>query len=419
MYDRASRQLLWNSGCTPKDVGPGTYEVAEFEGVARGRGKGRAPFLTMSDRQACSQLLNDEMTSTPGPGAYDPDAVQPRVLGGSTLDTRERRFKHRVADTPGPGYYEVERQTTDWADHTHITSKDMVESAASGKVEARSTRQYRGIHFGKMAPRKIDMLGYRSENPGPGTYNPQGAGGGGGGGGDRWAEDRNPTTAGAPAAPTKPPVYKIPRYCDAIVRETEKLNYPGPGRYQIRSQFDPQPPRITPLEGLEMEKPPFLSQAKRFNPLKTYVPAPGTYNDPRTALTCLNKLRGLTQSPFGKTSPRFQKGQRNKIAPGPGTYGCPRGMGMESLRKAHYESTRKGVFGTTASRSLPGQAQEARNQPGPAHYTPKPRPFQSRYIQPSSIFSSHTDRLTKPPGLVETFTALCSVEVHLDPSRSS
>jgi len=67
---------------------------------------------------------------------------------------------------------------------------------------------------------------------------------------------------------------------------------PGPGRYDITSDFDPETKKLN-QEGIEVEHPPFLSQARRFGANKNYVPSPGTYNDPRTALTALKKITGL------------------------------------------------------------------------------------------------------------------------------
>ena len=46
------------------------------------------------------------------------------------------------------------------------------------------------------------------------------------------------------------------------------------------------------------------------------IPAPGTYNDPRTALESLKKITGLKRSPFGQTSVRFQPDHHIKKTPG-------------------------------------------------------------------------------------------------------
>ena len=36
---------------------------------------------------------------------------------------------------------------------------------------------------------------------------------------------------------------------------------PGPGKYDIKGIFDPEPPKVN-TEGVEVEHPPFMSQAK-------------------------------------------------------------------------------------------------------------------------------------------------------------
>ncbi|PVD38794.1 hypothetical protein C0Q70_01417 [Pomacea canaliculata] len=143
---------------------------------------------------------------------------------------------------------------------------------------------------------------------------------------------------------------------------------------------------------MEVEHPPFLSQAKRFAPIKNAVPPPGTYNDPRTALETVKRISGLKRSPFGQTSVRFQPTHHNvKDTPGPGTYNSS-GIGAESMKKAYLESTRKGVFGTTAPRYT-GMLMNSVEQPGPAHYQVKEKPFQARYTQPTANFASVTSRL--------------------------
>lgn len=76
-------------------------------------------------------------------------------------------------------------------------------------------------------------------------------------------------------------------------------------------------------------------------------------------------------------------------------------MGSESMRKAYLESTRKGVFGTTSTRTQPIMRREDLELPGPAHYQPKEKPFKPRYVQPTANFSSVTNRLVEPPNTVK------------------
>lgn len=71
------------------------------------------------------------------------------------------------------------------------------------------------------------------------------------------------------------------------------------------------------------------------------------------------------------------------------------------MRKAYIESTRKGVFGTTSVRVKPITKKEDVEVPGPAHYQIKEKPFQNRYQNMTSQFSSVTSRLKDPPTVVK------------------
>ena len=71
-------------------------------------------------------------------------------------------------------------------------------------------------------------------------------------------------------------------------------------------------------------------------------------------------------------------------------------MGADSMKRAYIESTRRGVFGTTAARIKPmGKTFEA-EAPGPAHYQVKEKPFAPRYQQMSSNFASTSYRIRDP-----------------------
>ncbi|RXM27451.1 Sperm-tail PG-rich repeat-containing protein 2 [Acipenser ruthenus] len=61
---------------------------------------------------------------------------------------------------------------------------------------------------------------------------------------------------------------------------------PGPGSYNVSQSVK-------------------KSLQTRFAPVKSITPAPGSYNDPRTALQYLTKITGMKRSPFGLTAVRF------------------------------------------------------------------------------------------------------------------
>jgi hypothetical protein len=71
------------------------------------------------------------------------------------------------------------------------------------------------------------------------------------------------------------------------------------------------------------------------------------------------------------------------------------------MRKAYIESTRKGVFGTTSVRVKSITKKDETEVPGPAHYQVKEKPFQNRYQNLTSTFSSVTARLNDPPTIVK------------------
>ena len=85
---------------------------------------------------------------------------------------------------------------------------------------------------------------------------------------------------------------------------------------------------------------------------------------------------------------------------GPGSYNV-NGMGTDSMRRAYIESTRRGVFGTTAVRINPMTKKNEMELPGPAHYQVKDKVCEPRYQQLSSNFASLSTRLSEPPTIVK------------------
>ncbi|KAK7112355.1 sperm-tail PG-rich repeat-containing protein 2-like [Littorina saxatilis] len=434
MYDRAQRTFDPKVGSTSANVGPGSYD-ADATSKAHLKSDGYAPFLSMTSRETFLNV-SDQVVAAPGPGHYDPLAAQQYVKGGSTLATKEKRFKPMETETPGPGAYNVHTKegmslkikSVDLGSGKLMTSRIKFrrkpeapsipsqgqaygyEERDDGSLkkqnapkkdnsigpafynpampDAKATQLYRGVFFGKLSSKRTDFGG--KGGPGPGDYDPFKNVG---------TRAENANIGHEEEVVAQRYETRIPRYNEAIVKDTEKKNIPGPGKYEIRGQFDPQPPKIN-TEGMEVEHPPFGSQAKRFTPVRNAVPPPGSYNDPRTALTTLKKVTGLKRSPFGQTSVRFQPEHHVKSTPGPGAYNNA-GMGSESMRKAYLESTRKGVFGTTSTRTQAMMRRDDLELPGPAHYQVKEKPFLPRYTQPTANFTSVTNRLTEPPNIIK------------------
>jgi hypothetical protein len=164
---------------------------------------------------------------------------------------------------------------------------------------------------------------------------------------------------------------------------------PGPGKYQQKRLFDDVVLKET--DGIEIERPPFGIQSKRFDSSKHLAPGPGSYNDQRTALNSLNKIHGLKKTPFSQSSVRFEFNNvfKSKSAPGPGQYRL-NGFAEENLRKAIIDSNRKPAFGQSAERKFSLAKKDDYALPGPAQYKLTEKPYKSKKENFSSNFASTT-----------------------------
>ncbi|XP_029652288.1 sperm-tail PG-rich repeat-containing protein 2-like [Octopus sinensis] len=236
---------------------------------------------------------------------------------------------------------------------------------------------YKGCHFGNYTSSR----GFYSISkvPGPGEYNITCAP-------SKKAENINTKQTAVVRYEAQ-----IPRYLDAIVKKETKLSTPGPAEYIMKSQFDSAVKPETPFT----EHPPFYSQAKRFTKHVNTNPAPGLYNDPRCALERIKKASCMKMSPFGQTSVRFQNDIDAKLLPGPGQYNID-SFGSEIVKKAYLESTRRGIFGSSAPRNMTVVNKDTEHNPGPSHYNVKEKPFDAANAKPSSFFASTTKRHDKP-----------------------
>ncbi|ELU09596.1 hypothetical protein CAPTEDRAFT_229364 [Capitella teleta] len=457
MYDRAQRVLTTVTGSTAEHVGPGTYENL-LPNSKKIRSDGYAPFSSMTSRESFLNP-NDTVIAAPGPGQYDPQLTD-GVKGGHSLANKALRFKDQSEATPGPGAYSLSKKT-DWIKEvgrpgaTSTVSNvdsDRGTVMTSGKVKifrkpvapsiptpgqaygfeenddgtlqrqdppdrdisigpafykvaeepTKPTKAYNGVHFGKLTSKRMHFVG--KDGPGPGDYDPFKPSSAVVTNLNLQEEDRSKFEA------------RIPRYHEVVVKDEEKKNVPGPGKYQIGGQFDPVPVKVN-TEGIEVEHPPFGSQAKRFAPGKLETPGPGAYDDPRTALEMTKRVTGLKRSPFSQTSVRFSPKHRVKN-PGPASYTIA-GMGAQAVRKACLESTRRGAFGSTAVRIKPMTKRNEVEIPGPAHYQIKER--QPRYQQMSSNFASMSARLPAgptdlpPPGSYNVARAFAKTQTKIEP----
>ncbi|CAD5124583.1 DgyrCDS12856 [Dimorphilus gyrociliatus] len=437
VYDRAERSLVNLIGSTGKNIGPGSYNM-DSPNPKKIQIDGYAPFLSMTSRETFPSQI-ETTAALPGPGQYDPGTIQLTVKGGSSLSNKEGRFKHKSEVTPGPGQYNLEEKKASPVKIEAPHAKNVLIMARTKPVKVAQAPSipvpqqaygYEETEDGllqKQKPPKRDVsLGpayYRvstdkvesdfkgtqwckrtsqrftfggREGPGPGEYEV-----------DLKRSTRALNLNIAVSEKGKPDPI-IPRYNEIVEIKAKKEGIPGPGKYEIPSQFDKLQKNNVDNVEFSPEHPPFGSQSMRFGRMKESTPAPGAYNDPRQALDALRKVSGLKKSPFGQTSVRFIS--ENRGGPGPGAYNAG-GMGSESMRKAYMESTRRGVFGTTAPRSHGLATKTETANPGPSHYQPKEVPFKPKYDNASANFQSLTNRF-EAEAIIKDTPAPGSYDVH-------
>ncbi|XP_072110877.1 sperm-tail PG-rich repeat-containing protein 2 isoform X2 [Mobula birostris] len=432
MYDRTPRDTIFASalGSTGPAVGPASYNANRSKLQSAKEGDGYAPFLSLTSRE--SVLITPGALLAPGPQHYDVNPVQEHIKGGQSMKNREARFKEAGADLPGPGSYDVYpmnlAEKMNKAPKLHCTALVMSPAASAPSIPAPSqsygyeeaengalsrhlppsrdtslgpayyspqyiesypTRQYKGVHFGNKTSKRIDFkipLG-----PGPGSYDIQ------------KESTLNYENINMKHIDQKRESY-VPRYIDAVVQDEEKKGFPGPAKYEIKGQFSE---KTSPLNKYIPPHPPFLSQTKRFLSEKSITPAPGSYDDPRTALQTLKRISTKGNSPFGHNTVRFTEGLRTVSEPGPGTYNVTNHtLAQESQKKAALESSVRGGFGSTVPRLHPIETKKA--APGPADY--KIREIKNNYTKHrSSSFASLTERM--PASGAQDYPAPGSYEV--------
>ncbi|CAM4548365.1 sperm-tail PG-rich repeat-containing protein 2 isoform X10 [Caretta caretta] len=440
MYDRASRALTRPAGGTEAHVGPGSYQLQPGK---QQKADGYAPFLSLTTRDFAFTFPNAEV-DVPGPGHYDIAKVQNNIKGGESPQNKEKRFKEIRTETPGPGSYnqppavELEinnRKEREPKEHLQQRTAGSIKvyrkvdgpsipspGQAFGYEEAEdgtlikqyppqrdvtlgpayyrpvingtySAMKYKGVHFGNLTGKRSEFKA--QAGPGPGEY-------------DITQESAlHYENVNIKKEDKKKYEPYVPRYHEVIVLQEEKKGVPGPGQYEIKSQFQ-KVENIT-QNGNEVPRAPFLSQSKRFVHVKSITPAPGTYNEPRSALESLKKPSGMKKIPFGQTTVRFTQDSRLEKTPGPAFYNILKcSIEKENFKKAYLESTKKGAFGSSAPRPLYVFKRGAFCTPGPADYQGKRSTEESHKQQKQlSVFLSSTERTpvvtmeVPPPGSYE------------------
>ncbi|XP_045392593.1 sperm-tail PG-rich repeat-containing protein 2 [Lemur catta] len=346
MYDRAPRALgLAEGGSTEAHVGPGSYQVPFRKPRAAG---GYAPFLSLTTREGAFTVASHIEKAGPGPGHYNVSEAQ-KISRAPTV-TRSVDVPSIPSCAKSYGYHINE---DDSITKCFPPASDSTLGPAYYKPQfdvSSATLKYKGIHFGNSSGRRELP---KKSGPGPGQY-------------------------------------------DIIQKKT--LHYEN-----INIKKDQQKncclflPRLYEVIVLQEKK-------RRFLPIKSITPAPGTYNESRTAFMSLNKTSGLKNIPFGQSAARFTKDFKTEEMPGPAFYNVLNNTIIANVRNVCLKKQKKSAFGSSLPRTLFLVQKEAWTTPGPADYQNSQVGGISNELpnltNKYAVFLSRAERTTKVPDMV-------------------
>uniref|UniRef100_A0A8B9W8X5 Sperm tail PG-rich repeat containing 2 n=1 Tax=Bos mutus grunniens TaxID=30521 RepID=A0A8B9W8X5_BOSMU len=299
---------------------------------------GYAPFLSLTARKSTFTVVSNTEKDVPGPGHYNVSEKQCNIKGGQSLQNREKRFKKFISDGPGPASYDRSYPGT-WAvvNRKTLQAKERLQSDFSN-----ATLKYKGIHFGNSLGRLQLPI---TSGPGPGQYDIT--------------------------------QKKSPRYENVNIKKDQQQNSCSNLR------------RLYEVKILKEEK-------ERFVSMKSITPAPGTYNESRTAFKPLKKTLGLKNTSFGQSAARFTQDSKTEKMPGPGFYNIQDNTFIDNFSNTYWKKPKKSAFGSSVPRTLFLVQKEDYTTPGPADYkVPEISDELPNLINRYAAFLSRTERTTK------------------------
>ncbi|EPQ03375.1 hypothetical protein D623_10010419 [Myotis brandtii] len=180
-----------------------------------------------------------------------------------------------------------------------------------------------------------------------------------------------------------------------------------------------------------------VSEKRRFVPVKSTTPAPGTYNESRTAFKPLKKTPKSKNTPFGQNATRFPQDTKTEEIPGPGSYNILNDTVIDNSSKTCLKKQSKSAFGSSAPRTFFWDQKEAFSTPGPAAYQDissrgscdvqksyEMSQVQHRYMLPYGFVDKikYTSFLITTPGDLDKVTdepvkAICKLTANKDGGR--
>ncbi|XP_031231521.1 sperm-tail PG-rich repeat-containing protein 2 isoform X2 [Mastomys coucha] len=268
-----------------------------------------------------------------GPGSYQVPFPKPRApdchapfLSLSSKTSAFVTSSDSAEAVPGPAHYNV----------------------SEAQDYSKAALKYRGINFGNTTGRQ-ELLKY--SGPGPGQY-------------DIIQKNKLHYENINIKRDEEYCCSYVPRLYEALVLQEEKRGVPGPGKYNIKSEFDTIKSMSTLTHHSSFI---FYSETERFEPIKSCAPAPGTYNEIRTAFKYQKKRSGVS-SPFGQNAARFTKDSKAQDLPGPGFYDISKNIVKPQVKKPSLKKKPKTGFGSSVPRTMFPDQKKAFSGPGPTAY---------------------------------------------------